>query len=95
MDKAVLTAWAVYLAGFALYPLMESLVSGFSLISKKNSRSCDHDPEMLLMVVKSVFWPVVAVGWLWALWAMVLNGAGEWAHDWLAGKYYNKHRRDK
>ena len=94
MDKAVLTVWAVYLAGFALYPLMESLVSGFSWIGKKNSRSCDHDLEMLLMVVKSVFWPVVAAGWLWALWAKTLSGAGEWVHDLLADGY-NKHRRDK
>lgn len=93
IDKAVLTAWAVYLAGFALYPLMESLVSGFSRFGKKN-RSCDPDLEMFLMVVKAVCWPVVAVGWLWALWAKTLSRAGEWVYDLLADEY-NKHRRDK
>ena len=92
MEFINIEVWAVYLAGFALYPLMESLVSGFSWISKKNSQSDGHDFEMLFMVVKSVFWPVVAVGWLWALWAKTLNGAGELVHDWLA-EY--KHRRSK
>lgn len=94
MDKAVLTVWAVYIVGFALYPLMESLVNGFSWIGKKNSRSCDYDLEMLLMVIKSMFWPIIAVMWLWALWVNTLSGAGEWVHDLLADEY-NKHRRDK
>lgn len=73
MDKAVLTVLAVYLVGFALYPLMESLAGRFSWIGKKNIRSCDHDLEMLFTRVKSVFWPVVAVWWLWATLAKTLS----------------------
>ena len=91
MDKAVLTVWAVYLVGFALYPLMEGLADGFSL-SRKRCSNYDHDLEMFLMIVKSVFWPVVVIGWLWALWVEILGGADEWVHDKLAE---NKHKEDK
>lgn len=91
MDKAVLTAWAVYLAGLALYPLVEALVSRFSS-SRDRYLSCDREFEAFPVVVRSVFWPVIAVGWLCILWAKTLDGAGEWVYDKLV-EY--KHRRDK
>jgi hypothetical protein len=91
MDKAVFTAWAVYLVGYSLYPLMECLVSGRSLSRKRYSYH-DRDLGPFPLTVKSMFWPVVAVVWLGTLLVEALGGAGEWAHDKLTE---NKHKENK
>lgn len=91
VNTMVLATWVVYVVGLAVYPLVEVLVSGHLF---RPGRCVDPGLEYFSMLVRSVFWPVIVVGWLWVLWAKTLNGVGEWVHNWLADEY-NKHRRGK
>lgn len=90
MDKVVLTVWVVYLVGFTFFPLVDGLISGLSLRSRHYLD--DRGFELFMILMKSVFWPVIAVGGLWILWTKTLGEAGERVHDRLV-EY--KHRRDK
>lgn len=73
VNTMVLATWVVYVVGLAVYPLVEVLVSGHLF---RPGRCVDPGLEYFSMLVRSVFWPVMLLGWTFVLCARCVSLVG-------------------
>lgn len=77
-----------YAAGFVAFPFVFSLVDGWP-IAKPRQDSVDWCGGYAM----GIFWPVVAVVWLAAIWWCAASWLGVWVREAVAGLF--RRRRAK